>query len=77
MEQKDKEKQEDQILKMLFNDWLSDLEKKIFVFGQGMEAPSPAELSTKLNVPVETVVIILRKMAAEGKIDPEKQDGAK
>lgn len=76
-EQKEKENQEDQILKMLFQDWLNDLEKKIFVFSQGMAAPSTAELSVKLNLSVETVVIILRKMAAAGKIDPEKSDAAK
>lgn len=62
---------------MLFNDWLNDLEKKIFVLCQGMEALSPAELSIKLGLPVETVVIILRKMAAEGIIDPEKVGVAK
>ena len=62
---------------MLFQDWLNDLEKKIFFLCQGMAAPSPAELSVKLNLPVETVVIILRKMAAEGKIDPEKVGEAK
>jgi hypothetical protein len=76
-EQKNQEQQEDRILKVLFEDWLNDLEKKIFVFSQGMAAASPAELSIKLNLPVETVVIILRKMAAEGKIDPGKSGGAK
>lgn len=62
---------------MLFNDWLNDLEKKIFVLHQGMEVPSPAELSTRLNIPVETVMIILRKMSAAGKIDPEKVGATK
>lgn len=62
---------------MLFEDWLNDLEKKIFVFSQKVEAPSPAELSVKLNLPVETVVMILSKMAAEGKIDPGKVGEAK
>ncbi len=64
-------------MKMIFDDWLNDLEKKIYVHLCDLENPSAEELSARLKMPVETVLILLRRMVAEGKINPEIRDGVK
>jgi DNA-directed RNA polymerase specialized sigma24 family protein len=62
---------------MLFDDWLNDLEKKIYIHLCDLENLSADELSARLKMPVDTVHILLRRMVEQGKINSEIRVGIK
>jgi hypothetical protein len=55
-------------LRNLFNDWMGAIEEEIVDFLRERETVNPDEVAVKFRLKKESIIFILGKLAAEGKI---------